>query len=221
MGRGASEIGRERKEPEKDHIIIRKQRQLSQHPRMSLVERQKQSQFQHQSAQEKPEVKVEQLEEILKPAGPAKKAPQFKLPAPKLISPSRSPRKFSPRKKAAADTKKEKKIPSRYMKEIIKMQFIELVHKYDKHQSKKRAQAVKEVRNDLTKKFIKFYRQYRFKKYGEPLEKKEQWGPGDPFDDYNEPDYPVEIKQKNDILQNQLSALERYMNKGKSDQKKN
>ena len=54
------------------------------------------------------------------------------------------------------------------MLEIFRMNFIDLIHKYDKYQSKKRVNCIKKVRRHLQKKFMKLYKMFRFKKYGEP-----------------------------------------------------
>lgn len=68
---------------------------------------------------------------------PVKKAPKFTLEAIKE-APSRKAQGHSPTKKVSlADNKQRqvrpKKEPSRYMLEIIKLNLVELVHKYDIH----------------------------------------------------------------------------------------
>lgn len=67
-----------------------------------------------------------------------------------------------------------KKEPSKYMKEIIRLNFVELIHKYDIHQAKIRVKGLKDTRQHLAKCFMKVYLAYRFKKYGEndPLKAK-------------------------------------------------
>lgn len=54
------------------------------------------------------------------------------------------------------------------MLEILRLNFINLIKKYDKYQAKKRVKAISKVRRHLAKKFTKLYRIFRFKKYGEP-----------------------------------------------------
>lgn len=56
------------------------------------------------------------------------------------------------------------------MKKIIMLNMIDLVHKYDKHQAKKRIEAVKKMRRKLQKSFMFLYKRFRLKKYGEELE---------------------------------------------------
>jgi len=53
------------------------------------------------------------------------------------------------------------------MREIIRLQFVELIHKYDIYQAKKRAEGLVATRKMLTERFIKLYRAFRHKKYGE------------------------------------------------------
>ena len=60
---------------------------------------------------------------------------------------------------------------SRYFDKLLCMQFIEMVHKYDKLvQPKKRVEALRMTRKHLAKQFMKLYKMHRLKKYGEPLE---------------------------------------------------
>lgn len=63
--------------------------------------------------------------------------------------------------------KKVKKPPSKYVLEIIRLNFVELIHKYDIHQKRMRIDALKTTRKHLAKRFIKLYKAFRFKKYGE------------------------------------------------------
>lgn len=96
---------------------------------------------------------------------------------------------------------------------------VEFIHKYDIYQAKKRAQALKAVKSDLTKKFIRVYRGFRHRKYGEPYpehELKAKQPTQDNFSDISaeqEVDYPDEIKLTAHQLQNQLQALETYVGK--------
>ena len=82
-------------------------------------------------------------------------------------SPTKSQKKVSAKGKLIQD--QEKKAPSKYMLMIFAMNFRELVNKYDKLQLKKRVQALTLMKKTLAKKFMKVYRMYRFKKFGEPL----------------------------------------------------
>lgn len=96
---------------------------------------------------------------------------------------------------------------------------VEFIHKYDIHQAKKRAQALKAVKSDLTKKFIRVYRGFRHRKYGEPYPERKVKAKKlaqDNFSDFSaeqEVDYPDEIKLQANQLQNQLKALEKYVGK--------
>jgi len=96
---------------------------------------------------------------------------------------------------------------------------VEFIHKYDIHQAKKRAQALKAVKSDLTNKFIRVYRGFRHRKYGEPYPEREvkaKKPTKDNFSDFSsekEVDYPDEIKLQANQLQNQLQALEKYVGK--------
>ena len=154
---------------------------------------------------------------------PVKKAPLFKLPKPADKASTKSRAQDSPRRnanrKAPSSPAKQKKAPSRYVKEIIRMQFVELIHKYDAHQAKKRAEAMKAVRADLTKKFIRLYRGFRHKKYGEPMQQPEStnfipsYGYGGlDADSLDNVQYPPEIQKQDDILKEQFRALEHQYN---------
>ena len=57
------------------------------------------------------------------------------------------------------------------MLEIVRLNFVELIHNYDRHQKIMRIKALKDTKKNLASKFMKLYRIYRHKKYGE-----------DPFD---------------------------------------
>ena len=54
------------------------------------------------------------------------------------------------------------------MLELIRLNFVDLIHKYDQHQKVMRIEAMKKTRRQLTGRFIKLFRLYRHKKYGEP-----------------------------------------------------
>lgn len=73
------------------------------------------------------------------------------------------------------ETPKEKKPPSKYMLHLIKLNFIDMVHRYDMHQKVKRMEALKLTRQHLRKRFMRLYRMFRHKKYGEPLEDQTTW----------------------------------------------
>lgn len=62
------------------------------------------------------------------------------------------------------------KAPSRYMQLLIKQNFVELIHKYDLHQKYMRIEAMTKTRKHLAKRFMKLYRLYRHKKFGEPFD---------------------------------------------------
>ena len=65
---------------------------------------------------------------------------------------------------------KGRKPLSKYMKEIIRRQLVELIHKYDIHQKTKRIEALKTMRKHLASRFLKLYSHFRHKKFGEPLQ---------------------------------------------------
>lgn len=56
------------------------------------------------------------------------------------------------------------------MQELIRLNFIDMVHRYDKHQKVKRIEAVTLTKQRLADKFLKLYRIYRHKKFGEPYD---------------------------------------------------
>lgn len=106
------------------------------------------------------------------------------------------------------------------------MQFVEFIHKYDIHQAKKRAEAMKAVRSHLTRRFMRFFRIFRHKKYGEALE---DYANNDkptpnfiPFD-FENVEYPPEIQKQDNILKEQFRALEHQynMSNGEASQAKN
>ena len=130
------------------------------------------------------------------------------------------------RRKPSPKAAPERKQLSRYMKEIIRIQFVEFIHKYDIYQAKKRAEAIKAVRSHLTRRFMRFYRIFRHKKYGEALEdytKNDDAKPNFiPFD-FENVEYPPEIQKQDDLLKEQFRALEHQynMSNGEAPQAKN
>lgn len=112
---------------------------------------------------------------------PIKKAPMFTLDsikeAPVRKLPVNSPKKATSEHKskivpAPASAPKVKKPPSKYMQEVIRMNLVNFIHAYDIHQKRKRIDALKVTRKHLATRFMKLYRAFRFKKYGE-VEKSE------------------------------------------------
>ena len=77
----------------------------------------------------------------------------------------------SPNKgKKAPKVPEQAREPSRYLDKLLCMNFIALVHKYDQFVApKKRVQALTMTKKELTRRFMKLYKTFRFKKYGEPL----------------------------------------------------
>ena len=96
---------------------------------------------------------------------------------------------------------------------------VEFIHKYDIYQAKKRAEAMKTVRASLTKKFIKVYRGFRHRKYGEPYPGKKAAEDSSDYSAEKDVDYPDEIKARADVLQQQLKAVETFMKKKEEKEK--
>lgn len=64
---------------------------------------------------------------------------------------------------------------------------------------------MKAVRMDLTRKFMRLYKGFRHQKYGEPLEQKKAVKFHEetnfiPHDQYENVEYPPEIKEQDDIM---------------------
>ena len=95
------------------------------------------------------------------------------LPLEKVIEkvPISSPGK----RKKKAPVPKEKPKPSRYMQEIIRLNFVTLVDKVKGSQTKNRIAALRTMRRHLAKNFMKLYRAFREKKYGEIHEGEYVW----------------------------------------------
>lgn len=72
------------------------------------------------------------------------------------------------KKKAKQEEPKKPPGPSRYYDKLLCLNFIDLIHKYDKIQPKKRAAAMTTTKKHMASRFIKLYKMFRFKKYGEP-----------------------------------------------------
>ena len=91
-------------------------------------------------------------------------APSFKVPDLEVIKeykPKHSPIVFIDGDRKKPSGPKEKKPPSKYMLEIIRRNFVELIHKYDKLQAKKRAEAMGVTKRNIQMKFLKVLKNYR------------------------------------------------------------
>lgn len=53
------------------------------------------------------------------------------------------------------------------MRKIIMLNMIDLVHKYDRLQSKRRIQAVLKMKKEMQRRFLNLFKQFKLKKYGE------------------------------------------------------
>lgn len=134
---------------------------------------------------------------------------------------------------------KEKKKPSKYMQEIFRLNFVELANKLDKAQKEKRIQALATVRRHMASRFMKLYKAFRNKKFGEPFDPKEeyQWpkdkAPAkeymrDPIlgdlEDINDLDmlseYPSPMKERQGDIESKLAALEKLLNGGSAEKRK-
>lgn len=59
------------------------------------------------------------------------------------------------------------------------------------------------MRKNMAKRFMKLYRIFRFKKYGEPyLDNQTTWSPHDDIDNY---EFPSPIKEANSDINNKLA----------------
>jgi hypothetical protein len=109
-------------------------------------------------------------------------APTFKLPKPleviREIAKSPKKREFSPIKFIDGNVKvepREKKPPSKYVLEMIRRSFVELVHKYDIYQTKKRVAAMTATKKNVQSRFLKVlevYRKFKDRKHQDELEDK-------------------------------------------------
>lgn len=122
----------------------------------------------------------------------------------------------SPKKKAIPKEPAAPAGPSKYMDKLLCMNFIALVHKYDQFvQPKKRVEAVTMTKKELTRRFMKLYRIFRHKKYGEPLhESQNVWSIHDDpplFEDH----MPSPLREINNDIHSQLSEIEKYLNRDK------
>ena len=59
------------------------------------------------------------------------------------------------------------------MKEVIRQNFVYLVDKLSQQEAKRRVNILRSVRLQLKGSFMKLYRLFRHKKYGEPIEEPE------------------------------------------------
>lgn len=85
---------------------------------------------------------------------------------------ARSPNKYmrSPKSKKAPKVPEEPSGPSRYLDKLLCLNFISMVHKYDQFVApKKRVEALTTTKKELARRFMKLYKTFRCKKYGEPL----------------------------------------------------
>ena len=62
---------------------------------------------------------------------------------------------------------------SKWMKEVIRQNFVYLVDKLSQQEAKRRVNILRSVRLQLKGSFMKLYRLFRHKKYGEPIEEPE------------------------------------------------
>jgi hypothetical protein len=53
------------------------------------------------------------------------------------------------------------------MNKIILLNMIDLVHKYDRLQTKKKIEAVLKMKKEMSRRFLKLFKIFRKKKYGE------------------------------------------------------
>lgn len=127
--------------------------------------------------------------------------------------------KRSPKKRARKPPMpKEKKAPSKFMLEIFRMNFVELIHRVDKNEKNKRIEALRTMRRHLASKFMTVYKAYRAKKHGEEFDPKATYvWPKDKkverrdpliagledIDDFNM-EYPSPLKIRSDNINDQL-----------------
>lgn len=108
-------------------------------------------------------------------------------------------------------TKKSKqnqgsKKPSKYMQEIIRLNFVDLVRKCKLKQTTQRVQAVIQTKNELRRRFLKVYRLFRQHKYGEELPEDDQVSRVPP-----EFQMPEELEFNNKLINTQLQEIEQYL----------
>lgn len=120
----------------------------------------------------------------------------------------------SPKKKAISKGPAAPAGPSKYMDKLLCMNFIALVHKYDQFvQPKKRVEAITMTKKELTRRFMKLYKIFRHKKYGEPLHDSQNvWSVHDDpplFEDH----MPSPLREINNDINSQLSEIEKYLNR--------
>lgn len=94
------------------------------------------------------------------------------------------------------------------MQEIIKRNFIDLVNKYERHVAWKKRQGVLKARAMLTVRFMKLYKAFRLKKYGEEPPKKSF------LDEFQ---LPQELQDAEGLINSKLNELEKYLNIKKDD----
>ena len=85
---------------------------------------------------------------------------------------------------------------SKFAREQVRLETVELVHKFDKFQTKKRIQAIKDVRNHLTKCFMKVFTAFRVKKYGFELTPEKAY------------EYPEKIRRGMQNIDSQLTFVD-------------
>lgn len=61
--------------------------------------------------------------------------------------------------------------PSKYMLEIVRLNFVDLVKRVDANETKNRVAALKTMRRHLTKQFMTVYKAFREKRYGETFDR--------------------------------------------------
>lgn len=98
------------------------------------------------------------------------------------------------------------KKPSKYMQEIIRLNFVDLVRKCKLKQTTERVKAVIKTKNELRRRFLKVYRLFRQHKYGEELPEDEEVCHVPP-----EFQMPEELEFNNKLINTQLQEIEQYL----------
>ena len=99
------------------------------------------------------------------------------------------------------------------MLEIIRLNFVDLIHKYDQHQKVMRIEALKKTRRQLTGRFIKLFRLYRHKKYGEPYDENQtSWRLEDDDDGFASGEYiPKNLQDSEHLIYKKIEELKRAL----------
>ena len=153
-----------------------------------------------------PRTKYFNKKPIISPIKGRGKSPALNANKINVIKEEKAGKDESPKK--IVSPPKVKKPPSKYMLEIIRLNFVNMIHKYDMHQKRKRMEALKKTRKLLRRRFMKVYRMYRFKKYGEPYDDKQTtWTfDGSDFGDLSK-HIPSPIIEKEKIIYKRIEEL--------------